>query len=236
MATGTSRRIRSVWGTSGSDVFAVGLGGEILHYDGNAWTSMSSDSPAALRGVWGASGSNAFAVGEGGAIVHSDGSEALADQCLRCRVFLDTGNLSGFHSRYAVTSIDTTSSQYEEYPESNISQVVEITPATPPTENLERVAVVPNPYKHFAEWDTPGQRKIHFIHLPDKATVRIFTSNLDLVRELQLDSRANPGGLTGELEWDMRNADGREVKTGIYIYQVETLQGRTRTGHFVIIK
>jgi len=239
MVTGTGRRIRALWGTSSSNVFAVGRGGEILHYDGNAggqWTSMSSVSPAALRGVWGASGTNVFAAGEGGAIVHYDGTDALVDECLRCRVFLDTGNLSGFHSRYAITSIDTTSAQYEQFPESNIDEIVQITPATPPADNLERVAVVPNPYKRFAEWDTPGQRKMHFIHLPDGATVRIFTANLELVRELKMDARSNPGGSTGELEWDLRNDDGREVKTGIYIYHVETVQGRSRNGHFVIIK
>jgi hypothetical protein len=161
---------------------------------------------------------------------------APVDSCPDCRVFLDTGNLSGFVSRYAVTSIDTTSGQYEEFPESDIGEIVEIVPSTPPAENLERVAVVPNPYKGSAEWDLPGRRRIHFIHLPDGATVRIFSADLGLVRELTLNARSNPGGPTGELEWDMRNGNGLEVKTGIYLYQVETAQGRLREGHFVIIK
>ena len=161
---------------------------------------------------------------------------AYVDSCPTCRVFLDLGNLSGFKSRYAVTSIDTTSAQYDEFKESPILQVVEVTPSSPPATNLEHVAVVPNPYKRSAEWDLPGQRGIHFIHLPDGATVRIFTTNLELVRELKLDAHANPGGPTGELAWDMRNGSGREVKTGIYVYSVETPQGRLRNGHFVIIK
>jgi hypothetical protein len=239
MESGTRRRLRAIWGTSSSNVFAAGGGGEILHYDGNAggqWTEMSGVSPARLRGLWGSSGTDVFAAGEGGAIVHYDGTNEIVDDCLRCRVFLDTGNLSGFRSRYAVTSIDTTSIQYENYAESDVDEIVEIQPSTPPAENLERVAVVPNPYKRSAEWDLPGQRKIHFIHLPDGARVRIFTAGLDLVRELTLDSRSNPGGLTGELEWDMRNGAGNEVKTGIYLYLVETKQGRSRQGHFVIIK
>jgi hypothetical protein len=161
---------------------------------------------------------------------------APEDSCLSCRVFLDTGNLSGFPSRYSVTSIDTTAGEYREFDESDITEIVEITPSTPPADNLERVAVVPNPYNARAEWDTPGRREIHFIHLPDRATVRIFTANLELVRELTLDSSDSVGGLTGELAWDMRNADGREVKTGIYLSPVETAQGRSRSGHFVIIK
>ncbi len=161
---------------------------------------------------------------------------AYVDACPTCRVFLDVGNLSGFTSRYAVTSIDTTSTQYEEFLESDVTQVLEVTPGTPPASNLEHVAVVPNPYKRSAEWDLPGRRGIHFIHLPDGASVRIFTSSLELVRELTLNARANPGGVTGELEWDMRNGNGQEVKTGIYLYQVEAPQGRSRQGHFVIIK
>jgi hypothetical protein len=239
MESGTYRRLRAVWGASSSDVFAAGGGGEVLHYDGNVngtWTSMSSVSPTPLKGVWGASSTNVFAAGDGAAMVRYDGANEIVDECLRCRVFLDTGNLSGFHSRYAVTAIDTTAGEYREFDESDIDEIVEITAATPPPENLEHVAVVPNPYKRSAEWDEPGRRKIHFIHLPDGAKVRIFTSSLELVRQLRLDARSNPGGLTGELEWDMRNADGREVKTGIYLYQVETTQGRSRVGHFVIIK
>ena len=45
-----------VWGSSGSDVFAVGDAGTILHYDGSAWTPMSSGTTDSLRGVWGSSG------------------------------------------------------------------------------------------------------------------------------------------------------------------------------------
>jgi len=161
---------------------------------------------------------------------------APADSCPTCRVFIDLSNLSGFRSRYAVTSIDTTSGQYEEFPESDVNEIVEILPASRPHDNLERILVVPNPYKGSAEWDLPGQRGVHFVHLPDAATVRIYTSSLELVREMQHDSRSNPGGVTGELLWNLRNANDREVETGIYIYQVETPEGRTREGHFVIIK
>ena len=33
--------LRSVWGTSGSNVYAVGEGGTVLHYNGNHWTILS---------------------------------------------------------------------------------------------------------------------------------------------------------------------------------------------------
>jgi PKD repeat protein len=59
-----------VWGSSGSDVFAVGRSGTILHYDGIAWSPMSSGTDDYLYGVWGNSGSDIFAVGGDGTILH----------------------------------------------------------------------------------------------------------------------------------------------------------------------
>jgi hypothetical protein len=73
MVTGISNGLTGVWGTSSSDVFAVGLL-TILHYDGNVWSPMvSSDSLFAIEDVWGFSPTNVFAAG-GGAIIHYDGS------------------------------------------------------------------------------------------------------------------------------------------------------------------
>jgi hypothetical protein len=59
-------QLRDVWGTSGSDVYAVGDEG-ILHYDGKSWTKVSD------RGgydVWGSSPTDVFVVGSGGTILH----------------------------------------------------------------------------------------------------------------------------------------------------------------------
>jgi hypothetical protein len=162
---------------------------------------------------------------------------APVDVCNSCWVFADLASLSGFRTEYAVTSIGPFDGT--DYVESPLSQstAVTVTPGTPPSQDLERVAVVPNPYKGSAQWDPGvGEGRVHFIHLPDGSTVRIFTTSGDLVRELTLNSSSNPGGLVGELEWDLKNGQGRKVVTGIYVYQVETPEGRTRKGHFVIIK
>jgi hypothetical protein len=54
-----------VWGSSGSDVFAVGSGGVIIHYDGTAWSRMESPPrDGDLIGVWGNSPQDVFAVGD----------------------------------------------------------------------------------------------------------------------------------------------------------------------------
>ena len=63
----------AVWGSSSSDVFAVGQGGAIQHYDGSAWSRMDSGTSNDLHGVWGDSSSDVFAVGHGGTIQHYDG-------------------------------------------------------------------------------------------------------------------------------------------------------------------
>ncbi len=97
---GTSTTLFGVWGASGSDVFAVGdtgtilhydgtrwtaqisgtnvfavgYSGTILHYDGTGWTPQMSGTTSWLRGVWGAGGNDVFAVGFGGTILHYDGT------------------------------------------------------------------------------------------------------------------------------------------------------------------
>ena len=162
---------------------------------------------------------------------------APVDNCSTCWVFADLATLAGFQVDYAVTTIGPFLDN--DYVETPLAQapVVSITPGTSPTENLERVAVVPNPYKHSAQWDPAvGEGRIHFIHLPVGAHVRIFTANAELVWEKTLNSQGSPGGETGELEWNLQNGKGQKVVSGIYLYQVETPAGRARKGHFVIIK
>jgi hypothetical protein len=63
-----------VWGSGGSDVFAVGDGGRIVHYDGNVWSSMDSGTTTSLLAAWGSSGSDVFAVGFDGTILHYNGN------------------------------------------------------------------------------------------------------------------------------------------------------------------
>ncbi|MEW5735981.1 MAG: hypothetical protein AB1921_14080 [Thermodesulfobacteriota bacterium] len=63
----------SVWGASGTDVFAVGSAGAIVHFDGSL-SFMDSGTSSWLTGVWGSSGSDVFAVGAGGTVLHYNGS------------------------------------------------------------------------------------------------------------------------------------------------------------------
>jgi hypothetical protein len=62
VSSGTTNSLYSVWGTSASDVWAVGFG-TILHYNGTSWSSAWSGTTQHLLGVWGASASDVWAVG-----------------------------------------------------------------------------------------------------------------------------------------------------------------------------
>ncbi|UCD24761.1 MAG: Ig-like domain-containing protein [Gemmatimonadota bacterium] len=52
-----------VWGTSPSDIHAVGALGTILHYDGTEWRDMTSGTNDYLYSVWGGSSSDVYAHG-----------------------------------------------------------------------------------------------------------------------------------------------------------------------------
>jgi hypothetical protein len=81
--TATDYALRSVWGTSGTDVYAVGhdsshTNGTILHYDGTSWSTVSEGEFSKLSSVWGLSASDIYAVGNEGTILHYDGDEWLS--------------------------------------------------------------------------------------------------------------------------------------------------------------
>jgi len=61
--------LKSVWTSSGSDVFAVGYNGIILHYDGNTWKLMESGTKIWFSSVWGSSATDVFAAGSAAVVV-----------------------------------------------------------------------------------------------------------------------------------------------------------------------
>jgi len=73
-ATGIELPLGAVSGTSADDVWAVGSGGTILHYDGTNWRPSSSGATGTLFALWAEDRKNAWAVGDHGTIVHWDGA------------------------------------------------------------------------------------------------------------------------------------------------------------------
>jgi BNR/Asp-box repeat len=65
-----STRYHAVWSSPAGDVYVVGAGGRIRHFDGTRWTEMGPAHAPALRGIWGSSDGNVYAVGENGMVLH----------------------------------------------------------------------------------------------------------------------------------------------------------------------
>jgi hypothetical protein len=63
--SGTTQNLLGVWGTSASDVWAVGENGTIVHStDGASWAGVPSGATQALRSIWGSSANAAWGVGD----------------------------------------------------------------------------------------------------------------------------------------------------------------------------
>ncbi|MDF2692968.1 MAG: Type fimbrial biosis protein PilY1, partial [Labilithrix sp.] len=69
-----SYALTSVWGASANDVWAVGSGGTIVHYDGTEWKSVNSPSGVegeTFRAVWGSSATEVWIVASSTKIFHT---------------------------------------------------------------------------------------------------------------------------------------------------------------------
>ena len=101
---------------------------------------------------------------------------------------------------------------------------------------LESIRVVPNPYMAGSLWESEYDsyrreptRKIEFINLPMECEINIFTLSGDLIKTLVHNE--NHGTET----WDLRTEGGREIVSGIYIYQVQSA-GLEFLNRFAVIK
>ena len=56
------------------DVWVVGTGGLIGHFDGSSWTPVKSPTTALLRHIHGIAGNDLWSVGASGHVLHWDGS------------------------------------------------------------------------------------------------------------------------------------------------------------------
>jgi hypothetical protein len=112
----------------------------------------------------------------------------------------------------------------------DLNLTVGIEPTRGPQSDVEGVRIVPNPYRASEVWDQPGQSEIHFTNLPSQASIRIFTLAGDLVRELDHNDSVRDFA-----RWDLKNADGRDVASGVYMVYV-TSGSFAFTDRFVVIR
>ena len=98
-----------------------------------------------------------------------------------------------------------------------------------------------------------GPRSIHFNHLPQKCTIRLYTLSGDLVYAYDFDGAtytgANARGIFNPLTdikstlsgrmfgWDMITKQGQAAATGLYMWSVEDKHSNKRQlGKFLIVK
>jgi hypothetical protein len=106
------------------------------------------------------------------------------------------------------------------------------------TMDLDKIAVVPNPYVGAASWEAAttnvgrGERKVSFIHLPRQCTIRIYTISGHLVQTIEhAGTYAN-----GQEFWNLTSRDGMDIAYGIYVYHIDAPGIGTKIDRFAILK
>ena len=104
--------------------------------------------------------------------------------------------------------------------------------------DLAKVAVVPNPYAGAASWEPAttsvgrGERRVFFIHLPRKCSIRIYTMAGRLVQSLEHDSSVDDG----QESWNLVSRDGMDIAFGVYVFHVDAPGVGTTIGKFAVLK
>ena len=108
------------------------------------------------------------------------------------------------------------------------------------SQTMEEIDVVPNPYVMTNAMEPAlsnpylnQQRRLMFIHLPARCSVRIFTASGILVDSFEVDNAAD----NGTAHWNMRTREGLDIAAGVYLYHVQAkATGDERIGKFAVVK
>lgn len=136
---------------------------------------------------------------------------------------------NGFAYDYAVVTYDWTST--EEQAISDSIHWHQVVPSVPPAISASGISVIPNPFIREA---FGGKPQVQFMNLPLGSVVRIYDATGSFVATVYPEEYSY-GGQQGRAEWDLRNGDGDDITSGIYIYLVESGSG-TKTGRFVVVR
>jgi len=82
-------------------------------------------------------------------------------------------------------------------------------------ENLDLINIVPNPYYAFSGYETSQiDNRVKFTNLPDQCTISIYNFNGSLIEKINKESS------DAFIDWDLKNAAGVPVSSGIYIIHI----------------
>ncbi len=103
-------------------------------------------------------------------------------------------------------------------------------PFTTPLEKLDKIKVGPNPFLISDGKDN----YIYFRNLTANSELKILTATGRLVRSMDLKNSVD---FLGSLaRWNCRNAEGRLVSSGVYLYLITDENGNSSSGKFMIIR
>jgi hypothetical protein len=157
--------------------------------------------------------------------------------------FRDPDVINGFDYAYGAEGLGT--SDFPGYEIISAGKVTSaITPSNPPTNSLDRIKVVPNPYLGSAAWNNPSpsdasawEHKLQFTNLPADATVKIFTVDGDYVDEVRAGDSVRGGDPGSSVaEWDLITRNNQDAAPGIYLYVVQSPSLGEKVGKFVIVR
>lgn len=83
-------------------------------------------------------------------------------------------------------------------------------------EVFKRIHVVPNPYYAYSEYEEQRlENKVRIINLPEKAIIKIFTSDGVLIKTIRKNDAK-----TNFVDWDIKNEQGIPIASGMYLVHV----------------
>jgi hypothetical protein len=130
-------------------------------------------------------------------------------------------------------------------------------PGPQASSSMDNIYVVPNPYIGQSSFDGRREndekgdksRRIWFVNIPEKCTIKVFTLAGDLVDVIQHDgnqsediitiSKAAYSGVaaSGIASWDLLSRNNQIIAAGVYLYSVKDADsGDISVGKFVLIK
>jgi hypothetical protein len=83
-------------------------------------------------------------------------------------------------------------------------------------EALQMINIVPNPYYAYSEYERNRlDNRVKITNLPERCTVKIYTTNGKLVRTFKKDSPIT------SIDWDLNNWKGIPLASGVYLIHVD---------------
>jgi hypothetical protein len=144
--------------------------------------------------------------------------------------------LNGFPYKYAVVTYDWSGAHALLTSDTTWTEVYPAVTSVGKT--VHDVRVVPNPYVFRAGWEQ-DEAKIQFVNVPDGAVIDIYDASGGHLRTVGPNTRSyEEDGVkpqAGTADWNLKDSDGEEVVSGIYIYRIEA-KGSTKTGRFIVVR